>query len=281
MMELNFFIVLAVICCAGHFGSLFQKCRENYLSPSLNFTMYYINVSTSMSRNKRMKKKFKDIPWTLKRIEAITPTDLINFPGIEKVCSSSTEYELACTFSHLKAIYTAFIDGNDYALIFEDDVIIKRFPNIEKVIDTAPYDWEILQLFSLDPSVYTGSKGNLWIKHQKDYFTAASYLINRKGMERVLKEYFIGNPPYYQGMPKINTRAFMSMQEFNCAADYVIYMKVNTYVCTDLFFVVETDNSTIHNLHLLQQYYYLNQILNYFMKNGYKYPELGNTFSKV
>src|SRR6185437_11591209 len=149
------------------------------------------------------------------------------------------------------AIFTAYKNDDDYAMVFEDDVIIHRFPNVERLIEIAPSDWDILQLFTIDYRIY--EKDQLWVPHHNDNYTAAAYIINRKGMLRILKTYLSD----FNGIDfgDFNMMSFNKMSKFNCAADYVIYNAANTYVCNDLFFTVETKDSTIHTIHLMYQYY--------------------------
>jgi GR25 family glycosyltransferase involved in LPS biosynthesis len=66
--------------------------------------------------------------------------------------------EYGCTFSHLRAIHQAFIDGEQTALIVEDDIRFEDMPlwpeTLQDVVAAAPPDWDILQLWTNNPSFY-------------------------------------------------------------------------------------------------------------------------------
>ncbi len=80
---------------------------------------YYINLNRSESRRKIMEGKYSE----LTRIEAfdgkrITSYDNIVIPDKTR----STNLELGCAFSHLKAIITAYQNNEDEVIILEDDI---------------------------------------------------------------------------------------------------------------------------------------------------------------
>ena len=66
--------------------------------------------------------------------------------------------ELGCSFSHLKAIHQAYLDGEDTALIVEDDIVMDDAPHwpeaIQDLVTKAPADWGVLQLWTNNPSFY-------------------------------------------------------------------------------------------------------------------------------
>ena len=63
-----------------------------------------------------------------------------------------TPSEVACTLSHLKAIYIAYEKGYEKALILEDDVLFYLLPfwteDIDAILQKAPKDWEVIRLFA-------------------------------------------------------------------------------------------------------------------------------------
>ena len=67
-----------------------------------------------------------------------------------KTGSSSLGYAQACSFSHIKAIYTAYNNKDKYAIIMEDDISFQYMPkwdhNISDIINIAPPNWKCLKL---------------------------------------------------------------------------------------------------------------------------------------
>ena len=55
--------------------------------------------------------------------------------------------EAACTLSHLEAIKQAYDDGNEHALILEDDAQLSTdfFQNLSSFLKSAPPGWKVLQ----------------------------------------------------------------------------------------------------------------------------------------
>ena len=66
--------------------------------------------------------------------------------------------EYGCTFSHLRAIHQAFVDGEQTALIVEDDIRFEDMPlwpeTLQDIVAAAPPDWDILQLWTNNPTFY-------------------------------------------------------------------------------------------------------------------------------
>ena len=238
---------------------------ENFSSSNNEFGAFYINVKRSKLRNVKTLETFA-LFQPLVRIEAVTPSHIV--PELRDMCGDATDLELACSLSHLKAIKTAYVSGVENALIIEDDVIIYRIPDMEKLIHTAPKNWEILQLLTLDYRTYY--KKHVWVRHTDKQYTAAVYLINRQGMKKVLDRYINEDGTYNQmNLDQVKT--------LNCAADYLIYKGVNAYTCTDLFFGVQTQESTLHTIHLLDQKYCMERIKKMFDEYGYKLPDVTGT----
>ena len=80
--------------------------------------IYYINLNRSLNRKKYMEETYNNI----NRIEAYDGNDLNQYKDIVlPTKTNSSIYELACSFSHIKAIISAYNNNEDEVLIMEDD----------------------------------------------------------------------------------------------------------------------------------------------------------------
>lgn len=151
-------------------------------------TCYYINLDRSKDRREAMEKKFSN----LKRIEGVDGKKL-NVPNeILKKCKMNLG-EIGCLQSHLKAIKTAYDNGDEEALIMEDDIMIdfinKWEKNIEEIVRDKPNDAECIILHcSSKKHILKMLEMNCdyspWIKGR---YSTGCYYITRKGMEKIIK----------------------------------------------------------------------------------------------
>ena len=86
----------------------------------------------------------------------------ITFTGLWGRKKHNRIKEVGCTVSHLMAIYhsceNALKSGSVYALIAEDDVFMPFEVNFTSLIESAPNDFGILQVFNS----HEGSMENTW-----------------------------------------------------------------------------------------------------------------------
>jgi GR25 family glycosyltransferase involved in LPS biosynthesis len=170
-----------------------------------------------------------------------------------------TQYELACTLSHLLTIKKAYDNGNDIALILEDDAYLGFayfWPeSLEKYTQKFPQDWEMIQVYPGDNSEKSKNYDfRPWVYLKS--WGAAAYLINRKGMEKIINRFFVSDLEM-----KLDQFTKVRLQ-----ADHVIYETTVTYVPNDALIVQFNDfknmDSTIHKSDSVYQ-----------MKNAYKYMQ--------
>ena len=149
----------------------------------------------------------------------------------------STEY--GCTLSHLNAIEMSYSNNDLYSLISEDDLIIKKNINWDYLISQLPNDWDIIQLYTIPlPAINYFSKksiikNNWLVKTKNSSPSTVLYLINKKGMQKVLTKY------------KSNNNIILSKHNKHCGADIVIYYNLNRYIFTIPIFEPEELDSTI------------------------------------
>lgn len=216
--------------------------------------LYYINVDTAIDRKQRYEERlFKYPNLYFEKISAITPASLKQYTiNIPTHCNRS-ELEFSCTLSHIKSIFIAYKnitlnkDLPPYAFITEDDLVIIDLPNWNQLIDSAPPDWEILQLMAIGPFAEHMYTQNLqgWQPHLTDViWSTAAYLINLKGMEKILQV----SIPNYQFISNWDDVSFINLEysNSNCVADVHLYSIAKTYTSQKPFFNVEGIDSSIH-----------------------------------
>jgi GR25 family glycosyltransferase involved in LPS biosynthesis len=213
--------------------------------------IYWINLNKSSNRRNHMNKVLYS---TINiRIQAINGL-CINFNKlILPVNYNGTNLEIACLCSHLKAIYHAYIAMEDMVIISEDDVdfnlFIKWNGNFMDIIQLAPVDWEILQLNTSNPEtiktsilLYNKNNTNMWSKWN-NYSSTVIYLINRKGMKKLIDIFIKHNKGIIYDLSSENL----------LLADVVLYKNTITYTLNIPIFNYLTLDSNIHDDHLIYQ----------------------------
>ena len=163
------------------------------LSNYKHFRISALNV-TEAEKNEPLIKKLDQIHFYHN-----TPKDLLWKKHLEK---NYTYKELATCMSHLKAIRTAYKNGDDIALVLEDDVMLDdRFVETSwDLVSAAPKNWEVLQLYVQHPKM-VGHFNHLldpWIFWQSKNWAASAYFINRKGMEKLLQIMYRGPDMFFR-----------------------------------------------------------------------------------
>lgn len=170
-----------------------------------NIPILYINLNRAQSRNKKLLDLFKCFSVkNYTRIEAVDGNNLdIEYYRSKYILGKPTltKYEIGCTLSHLKAIKYGYELNAPYVLIMEDDVSFDylHFKNIElfdliKLLDKTDSDWDIIQLGLIS----TNENFNVMKKLGPCDFVngydsgAFGYLINRKGMGKILDIFDLG-----------------------------------------------------------------------------------------
>ena len=157
--------------------------------------------------------------------------------------TNASIYELGCTFSHIKAIITAYKNGEDGVLIFEDDIYdtysSKWVKEIDEIVTNAPFDTECIILHCIN-----GNEINSMIGMKNDYsewkssrWSTGAYYINKKGMTKIY------NLCYSDHM--INMDRCISN-----IADVFIYMTIKSYNYTKPLYIHQIIESTIHQNHI-------------------------------
>jgi GR25 family glycosyltransferase involved in LPS biosynthesis len=153
--------------------------------------------------------------------------------------------EIGCTLSHLIAIQTSYHRGDSSCLVLEDDAYLGFIPWWDKplaeICQDLPKSWELLQMFTGNPQcnhdiVANESVLNIneTMKEHRRCSGAVAYLINRRGMERILKLVTPGCPSKFT-LPYLGVR-FIS--------DWYLYRIVRYYGYT-IFPLICPFNATL------------------------------------
>ena len=232
-----------------------KKAHKN----KIDIPMYYINMDQSQDRKDHFENQLSLYNLDATRITGIVGKKLelrngkIPFSSDKEIiyynnynCSKA---ELGCLMSHLKAIYTAYNNGDYLALILEDDISFSLFPywpiDLMKVMDEAPKDWHVISLFNQwcmnDPADYVP------FSLKSPCYGALAYIINRKGMYNCLKNVLQDRPLMFDSS--------YSGEPTSLMADITIYhMARNSYFYTKHVLMFPYNNndimdSTIHSSH--------------------------------
>jgi GR25 family glycosyltransferase involved in LPS biosynthesis len=178
-----------------------------------------------------------------------------------------TDYEIACTLSHLKAINIAnSLEGN-YFMICEDDISFDNISlfkeNLEDIITSCPtLDILILYKTFLENIKDTYIKWNDNFVEEPIYHIggAVCYIISREGINKIINicKYDIDND------------LFIFNKDYKLdLSDIFLYRYLNTYVYKYNYISTLMGNSTIHldhsNIHNVNEQFQKNIILNEYL----------------
>jgi Glycosyltransferase family 25 (LPS biosynthesis protein) len=220
--------------------------------------IYYINLPESVERNNMFLSSLDDsmIPM---RIDAVSPKTL---PKIKKPlkCFTVMDTEYACLSSHIKAIHSAYHNDDQWAIIAEDDAVIKQNIDWGRLIASAPDDWELLQLHTCCIPKNPQNKrsfirhfhdnANLWLGSNDIVPSAAFYVINRSGMLQLLSRHVVG----FEQSNWDNISLDLTSSQVNCQADLLLFNGIQRYICTVPFIDIKKSKSTISWTHNWNDY---------------------------
>ena len=196
-------------------------------------TCYYINLDRSLDRRSIMNRIYRG----LNRVPAIDGNNL-------RDSRTMSRFQIACLQSHIKAIRLAYENGNNGALIMEDDVYIdyKYLWNksIRQIINSRPSDAEciILHCSNLRECKKMIKMRNDFSKWKKGRFSTGCYYITRKGMKKIYDNYksnFIPN--------NLNP------------ADHFLYKVLKSYNYTKPLFNIKINYSLVRNTNRFNKKY--------------------------
>lgn len=227
--------------------------------------IYWINMKKCINRKDFMTKQFSKFKLGNTRIEAIIPKTLPKILPHRKYPYIKQE-EYSCLCSHLLALETGLKNKDPYFTVMEDDTVIPYHLNIDKLIESAPNDWEILQLYISNYSevnnLYEDYKnGVLWKPHKIDYFSTGVYIIKQSAAKKIIDKVYSGGT------------LDLSSQRWSPLADSLLYRLVKTYSCTyPLYYSNISLESEIHKTHLIR-HEKANILIQQIQKNADNKPE--------
>ncbi|QDZ25374.1 hypothetical protein A3770_17p78920 [Chloropicon primus] len=187
-------------------------------SPQRSLDFYWINLDESFERRASMERMFESAAASFPTVRSTRVTgidteavrDMLRRgrvklkeglatapPGAEEETwrlnfrNEYTEGQFACALSHLTAIKRAYDDNSELALILEDDVSVPAsfLETWESYVAMAPPDWTVLQWYTNNAVVMNASFHNQdpWISWLPGHWGTQAYMVNRDGMERILR----------------------------------------------------------------------------------------------
>ena len=224
------------------------------------FPLYYINLNRSTERNGDFISQMSDptiAPYfEYKRIEAYDGTDpeTIRFINRQHIRKHSNKREVACTISHLKAIYQAYQDGQEYAFISEDDTIFaptfdRNFPYFKSLIELYKDSFDLIQCVScsVDRTIYTGQE--LVLDWKPRYYCTNLYFLSRKAMEILIKKHIVTRNPHeikfviHDVIPLAEKVLYMNPKIRTVTSN----LPMVTYPC-DFKSTIHTSHNSLHQL---------------------------------
>ena len=210
--------------------------------------MYYINLERCPERRKETEELFP----TAKRVEAFDGEKLSSYENIvlppydPNPARGMKPSQLACSLSHIKAIKTAYDNGDDGALILEDDMSNKLeykwkhtldevVSEIQERSNCISFHCSNARRLSLMMESWF-DKGCLFSEWSGANWGTATYYISREGMVRIMKMF------YRDGKFNLNIRLK------NYVADEgVIFMNLKTVSCNMPTVISRLESSTIQD----------------------------------
>lgn len=253
ILSLFFILISMKVLKENHEIKINQKDNNNVLN-RIKYPILYINLDRSDDRKVHMETQFaKYNIKNYQRVQAIDGKEIYNMKGQEiadiKFINNykiGTKSELACTLSHLKAINYAYLNNYESVLILEDDCSLdlmeKWKDDLDKIVEKAPKDWEIIQLY-ISRNCIKGIEHKIIKRINNECYGSVSYLLNRKGMQTILENSF------FNGIFILGKVVKDRIYPERIVSDYFIY-RVSKHVYLYAFPIFITNNeileSTIH-----------------------------------
>lgn len=163
------------------------------------YKVFVINLKKDIDRKSQMKKKLSKFNFKVIFFNAITGDYRKNeYSELKRklfLGRSLLKSEIGCTESHRAILKEIVKTKLAYAVIFEDDILIKD--NFEKVVENLlaiDYKWDLIRFNHKNK--YKDLKGRVVLKLNDDYFLkrfpklpggAYGYLVSLDGAQKILK----------------------------------------------------------------------------------------------
>ena len=185
-----------------------------------------------------MENILKNIKINNSRISAIDGRieDLSNYKNLAK--SSMSNYEIACTLSHIKAInYLSTIYGN-YFLVLEDDISFENIKYFTTDLKTIILNAPSFDILLIGKTQLRSFSSNPIYSHYSGEYGAFSYVISKKGVDKL-----------------ISYAKYINQTNFNinkplCVSELFIFNNLNTYIYKYNYISTQDLDSDIHQSHI-------------------------------
>jgi GR25 family glycosyltransferase involved in LPS biosynthesis len=200
--KMNIIIILIIIL---FLITKFYK-QENFKN-NYNIKVIYINLEKDKDRNKKMIKTLKENNIKYYRKNAVYGKNLninnidnriIDSIGLEDIKNKNYKFGLSltmggigCAISHYEIIknISEDKDNNNKYIILEDDINFQKnlISNIQKVLKSAPNNWDIIYIgYGPISDDYKNKKINYNFYKTNRVHGTFGYILNKKGAKKIL-----------------------------------------------------------------------------------------------
>ena len=202
---------------------------------------YWINPEGETARAAWMRAQFERTGLRNARVRACTPSTL---PPLElPPRHSASPLQLACLCSHFAALERGLAEGDELFMVMEDDILLPFEVDFERLLEQAPADWEILQLYVVNAerlqAMFTRSyrRGRLWERWKPLNHSTGAYVCSRDAAQRLLSKFKPGGV--------LDLRGYRG----RLLADDLLYRAAPTYSATyPLYIENDAFESTLDSL---------------------------------
>jgi hypothetical protein len=237
---------------------------------------YWINLDRATHRKERMEQEFAKRNISNRRVTAFDGQTFDFRPFIESKIPHAQlmkqKFEISTTLSHLKALHCFVQDGDDIAIICEDDLSFEYEglwrKSLHELLKDAPENWQVLQLgLTINvPKEWHNimALGKTYLQRKAHWYSALAYAVKRDHAIRILTHYSIpcdAKTPFSARFRILNTDQTQSER-------IVIGTGPNTYLVYPPVFTYPSNNdSFIHPNHLRMHESSKNMIAKAYLNN--------------
>lgn len=201
--------------------------------------IFWINLDASVGRCLEMRKQLNGFNIN-KRIQAIDGRNQEQFNKNYKIINYTSIFStsiIAVICSHIKAIKTGYDLNYDIICVLEDDAkfdLIKYYPfTLKDIIKRTDKDWDAIQLYvgdtdKLKSYLDSSLKGKkLKITKRIGFHSGTAYIINRKGMEKILNSLDTDGEKYFDfkniKIPSVECYIFKNLNSYILNFPFIYY----------------------------------------------------------
>lgn len=243
-----------------------QKQMDNFFS---NVSIVFI----SLQRNKERVKNIHSIiqKYNLKNTYLINAIDYLDLKEKNKSYSIEDEgisytispishekkKEIACSFSHMKAILFGATLKTELIMIVEDDICFDYIPfskyTIRELYENLPNENSYLSLYTNKPDYKKDIFEFQYAHFSKGYYGAVSYVMNKTILQKFYQYFYQENNKFF--LPQIEKTLFIADHYFSSLCDN--YHLPSSILLPNNLFITSSLHSEKDKDHILMQYYYL------------------------